>query len=299
MMTIREYKQHIIQTLQPLYDAREAAAIANLYLEHRLQKSAYRLALIGNEPIAAGQFPLFEADLEQLRAGRPVQYVLGGTEFDGLRFRVSPAVLIPRPETEELVNLAVERLQDVATPTVWDLGTGSGCIAVALAKRLPQAHVYATDISVAALHVACDNAGMNGADVTFAQHDMADVANLPFDGVAFDMLISNPPYIPQSAAAGLHTNVRNYEPHEALFVPDSNPLAFYEKIGIIGSKCLRDGGCVCAETYEAFHDGLRDLFGRLGYSDFVSLRDLNGRKRMVVAAGIPGARAGEDVTLKT
>ncbi len=284
MMTIREYKQHIIQTLQPLYDAREAAAIANLYLGHRLQKPAYQLALLGNEPVEAGLYGQFEADLAQLRAGCPVQYVLGEAEFDGLSFKVSPAVLIPRPETEELVALAVERLQGKASPTVWDLGTGSGCIAVAVAKRLPQARVYATDISEAALLVARDNARMNGADVTFAQHDMEDVAGLPFAGVTFDLLVSNPPYIPQSAADSLHANVRDYEPHEALFVPDSQPLAFYEMVGVIGSKCLRPGGCVCAETYETFHDGLRDLFGRLGYSDFVSLNDLNGRKRMVVAS---------------
>lgn len=283
MMTIREYKQHIIKILQPLYDVREAAAIANLYLEHRLQMPAYQMALLGDEPLTAGQRSRFESDLEQMHEGCPVQYVLGEAEFDGMRFKVSPAVLIPRPETEELVALAVERLQGIAKPTVWDLGTGSGCIAVALAKRLLQARVYATDISAAALLVARDNAGMNGADVTFARHNIEDVANLPFDGVAFDMLVSNPPYIPQSAAGGLHTNVRDYEPHEALFVPDANPLAFYEKIGVIGSKCLRPGGCVCAETYETFHDGLRDLFGRLGYSDFVSLNDLNGKKRMVVA----------------
>ncbi len=290
MMTIREYKQHITKTLQPLYDAREAAAIAKLYLVHRLQMPAYRLALIGSEPIAERQFSMFESDLEQLREGSPVQYVLGEAEFDGLRLKVSSAVLIPRPETEELVALAVERLQGIERPAVWDLGTGSGCIAVALAKRLPQAHVYATDISVDALLVASENARTNGTDVTFAQHDMRDTESLPFDGVSFDMLVSNPPYIPQSAATGLHANVRNYEPHEALFVPDSNPLAFYEKIGIIGSKRLRDGGCVCAETYEAYHDGLRNLFGGLGYSDFVSLSDLNGRKRMV-AALFPGAES--------
>ncbi len=285
MMTLREYKQHIIQSLQPLYDAREAAAIANLYLEHRMQKPACQLALLGNEPMTAEQLSCFEADLARLCAGCPVQYVLGEAEFDGLRFKVSSAVLIPRPETEELVALAVDRLQSVTMPTVWDLGTGSGCIAVALAKRLPKARIYATDISEAALLVARDNARMNGADVTFAQHDMEDADNLPFDRVAFDMLISNPPYIPKSAAAGMHANVRDYEPPGALFVPDGNPLSFYEKIGIIGKKRLRPGGCVCAETYEAYHDGLRTLFGRLGYSNFVSLCDLNGRKRMVVAAG--------------
>ena len=274
------------QSLHPLYDEREASAIVRSYLSQRLQVASYQLALMGNNPLSEAQQQLFLQDLEQLKNACPLQYVLGETDFYGCRIAVNPSVLIPRPETEELVALAVKqagmRGMD-ASPNVWDVGTGSGCIAVAIAKNLPKASVFASDVSEAALQTARFNAENNGVQVTFACHDMLDADNLPFGDRLFDLIVSNPPYIPESDRAQMHRNVADYEPHGALFVPDDNPLVFYRALAVIGRKCLKENGMILAETHEDFHPQLEKLFAEMGYGRFQSLCDINGRKRMVVA----------------
>ena len=286
-MLVREFADTMKQNLLPLYDEREAAAMVRLYLSHRLQVPAYQLALMGNDELSEAQREHFIQDLEKLKNACPFQYVLGETEFCGCRITVNPFVLIPRPETEELVALAEEQVSHGrldAPLNVWDVGTGSGCIAVALAKRLPQAQVFASDVSEAALQTARTNAENNRVQVTFAHHDMLDADNLPFGNRLFDMMVSNPPYIPESGRAQMHRNVADYEPHGALFVPDDNPLVFYRALAVIGRKCLKENGMILAETHEDFHPQLERLFVEMGYGRFQSLCDLNGRKRMVVAS---------------
>jgi len=282
-MTIREYTYRITQQLQPLYDAHEAAAIAKAHLEARLALPAHELVLRGNEPLSEMQERQLEDELLQLRQGVPLQYVLGEAEFYGLTLRVSPAVLIPRPETEELVELIVRSYQHAPALRIWDAGTGSGCIAIALAKHLPQAEVYATDLSEPALAVARANAEANHATISFARHDMLDTANLPFGDLKFDILVSNPPYIPESVKKEMHPNVVEHEPHLALFVPDENPLLFYEALTQIGKHCLVPHGKIYAETFEGYHKELEAMFLSHGYADFQSLEDINGKKRMVCA----------------
>ncbi len=282
-MTIREYTYRITQQLQPLYDAHEAAAIAKAHLEARLALPAHELVLRGNEPLSEMQERQLEDELLQLRQGVPLQYVLGEAEFYGLTLRVSPAVLIPRPETEELVELIVRSYQHAPALRIWDAGTGSGCIAIALAKHLPQAEVFATDISQDALEVARENAEANHATIRFARHDMLDATNLPFGDTRFDILVSNPPYIPAALRSTMHRNVVEHEPHTALFVPDDEPLRFYKALCLLGATFLKANGKLFAETFEGYHDELEKLFLSHGYIDFHSLEDINGRKRMICA----------------
>ncbi|MBO7630354.1 MAG: peptide chain release factor N(5)-glutamine methyltransferase [Bacteroidales bacterium] len=282
-MTIREHIHRITQLLQPLYDAHEAAAIAKAYLQARLALPAHELVLRANDALPALVERQLDADLLQLQDGHPLQYVLGEAEFYGLTFKVNPNVLIPRPETEELVDLVVRQHRHSPTMRIWDLGTGSGCIAVALAKNLPQAEVFATDISEAALAVARENAKANQVAIHFARHDMLDAAHLPFGDTHFDILVSNPPYIPAALRSTLHSNVVEHEPHSALFVPDDQPLLFYDALVQIGKHCLTPHGKVFAETFEEYHEELNELFTQNGYTQFQSIADINGKKRMINA----------------
>ena len=211
-----------------------------------------------------------------------MQYVLGSTEFYGLPFEVSPAVLIPRQETEELVQMVVQAYARKRV-RIWDVGTGSGCIAVSLAKTLPDAEIFATDISEEALAVARRNAERNRVGVTFARHDMADDGHLPFGDTRFDIIVSNPPYIPSSDRAMMHRNVTGYEPEIALFVPDNDKLWCYAALARLGQRVLNSGGRIYVETYHDFHDELTGLFAEHGFSNVQSIRDLNEKSRFVLA----------------
>lgn len=282
MFTVNNIIHKITQTLQPLYDEREAAAVAYVYVCTKLGMARHEVALCGNEPVDDSLEAGIQRDIERLAEGCPVQYVLGGTEFYGLPFEVSPAVLIPRQETEELVQMVVEQGKGRGA-SIWDVGTGSGCIAVSLAKMLPDAQVFATDISEEALAVARRNARRNGVEVTFARHDMRDVEHLPFGNRRFDIIVSNPPYIPASDRNSMHRNVTDYEPSLALFVPDDNALWCYDAVACLGRQALNPGGKIYVETYHDFHEELITLFQTSGYADVLSIRDLNGKLRFVRA----------------
>ncbi len=282
MLTIKNLINEMTATLQPLYDPREAAAIASWYVCAKLGMERYELALRGNETLDESLMQEVRRDMERLAEGCPVQYVLGETEFYGLSFTVSPAVLIPRPETEELVQMVVQRYAGSA-PRIWDVGTGSGCIAVSLAKSLKEAKVFATDISSEALTVARGNAERNGVGVTFVCHDMFDIENLPFAEEKFDVLVSNPPYIPASDRAAMHRNVVDYEPAQALFVPDEDKLWCYKALASLARRVLAPGGTLWVETYHDYHEEMIDLFARHGFSEIRSLQDLNGRPRFLTA----------------
>lgn len=285
-MTIRELTQTLRQTLRPLYDEREAAAVAHVYVCAKLGMQRYEIALRGDEPVDELLMADIQRDMEKLAQGCPVQYVLGETEFYGLPFEVSPAVLIPRQETEELVQMVVESFRErdsSASQSIWDIGTGSGCIAVSLAKSLPGAEVFATDISEEALAVARRNAQRNGVEVTFARHDMADAEHLPFGNLQFDVIVSNPPYIPASDRDSMHRNVTDYEPSSALFVPDDDALLCYEAVARIAQRTLVPCGRLFVETYHDFHEGIAAAFTRYGLRDIQSFRDLNGQLRFVTA----------------
>jgi release factor glutamine methyltransferase len=276
-------KQMLTQVREALrehYPLPEAAAIAWRVAEAGTGLSRLDI-MLGKPPLRVPAWDLGEA-IRRLRAYEPVQYVLGETEFAGLRLRVTPAVLIPRPETEELVEWIVQDYAQAPPPGVLlDLGTGSGALAVALTKRLAPARALALDLSPAALAVARENAAQCGADVAFFQADM--LALEPGDWPELDLIVSNPPYVCLSEAAQMHPNVLRHEPHLALFVPDGDPLRFYRALGQFACQKLRPGGRVYLEINEQLGAETAGLLASLGLRHPQLRRDLHGKERMLRA----------------
>lgn len=294
---------HFLTTeLSAAYDQPEAQAIAYRLLGHFLHVS--RTDVLLDKSIADEQ-PDWLALLARLKAHEPVQYVLSEEEFYGRTFAVTPATLIPRPETEELVNLVIqdakqENLQSSIFErnaarsgfSILDIGTGSGCIAITLALELPGAHIFAWDVSPEALAVARQNAERLGAAVTFEERD---ALHSPFSSGAppvlhsqaehrpFSILVSNPPYVARAEADRMHPNVLDYEPHLALFVPDDDPLLFYKAIADLGRKTLVPGGLVFLEINARFGSETAAVFLGQGYESAQVLRDLSGKDRFVRA----------------
>jgi len=209
--------------------------------------------------------------------GEPIQYILGEAPFYGRNFSVSRDTLIPRNETEELVYRILKENPELGL-RVLDLGTGTGCIPITLALELQAPEVYALDVSLAALEVARKNAAQLGAQVQFLEGDLLGATpNLDL----FDVLVSNPPYVPFRDQEEMHANVLNFEPHVALFVPDEDPLLFYRAIGSWGQQLLKKGGKLYLEIYEHLSEELVQLLQSMGYTQVNVHQDLNGKNRMV------------------
>jgi release factor glutamine methyltransferase len=277
-MDLRLAQRQLTTDLTPLYGSREAALIADWVMEHltghkkidRLTRSAEHLP-----DHILSQYYIYRSEL---LAHRPVQYVLHESWFAGLRFYVDENVLIPRPETEELVQWALETI----TPTgpLIDIGTGSGCIPIAIARKLPTLPIHACDISTGALHVAARNAAYFGAHITFHHLDFLDCqawAGLP----PIRWLISNPPYIPLDERSTMAPHVTNAEPALALFVPDADPLIFYRAIAEYSSRYLQPGGGVFVEIHEGMAASVAELFRSHGASAVETRKDLSGKDRMI------------------
>ena len=276
-MTKLEFRQRFVQSLIPLYDQREAQALFRRYVEERLGVEYYLFLLDMNLP--ADLPDGWETDLERLSSGEPFQYVMERTEFCGLPFKVTPAVLIPRPETEELVAGIVSENAGRTALSVLDIGTGSGAIAVTLAKNLPAASVTALDVSDEALMVAAENAETNNVSVRFLKFDILGEASLPG---RYDLSVSNPPYVPERDRAAMHRNVLEHEPALALFVPDDRPLLFYEAIAKKSATALNPGGRLYLETHEDYHPELKQLLENHGFVNVDCRQDLFGHPRFVV-----------------
>lgn len=217
--------------------------------------------------------------IRRLLKGEPLQYIEGSTPFCGMDFTVSPAVLIPRPETAELIDwIATDH--PAKQMHILDLGTGSGCIAIALSRRLPQATIDACDISAAALSVAQKNNSANGTSVSFFSYDMLrSTAPLPH---SYDILVSNPPYIKQCEATEMERNVTEWEPHTALFVPDDDALCFYRAIAELGeTETLHAGGHIYVEINQQLGKETVELFESFGYKDVTLRKDIYGNDRMI------------------
>lgn len=278
-LTRYEFRQRFVQSLVPLYDQREAQALFRRYVEERLGVEYYLFLLDMDVPADLPEG--WKNDLERLASGEPFQYVMGQTEFCGLPFKVTPAVLIPRPETEELVCRMISENAGRNGLSVLDIGTGSGAIAVTLAKNLPEASVTALDVSEEALTVAAANAETNNVAVRFVKFDILGEAPLPG---RYDLIVSNPPYVPERDRAVMHRNVLEHEPALALFVPDDRPLLFYEAIAEKAAAALNPGGRLYLETHEDYHPELKQLLEEYGFVNIESRHDLFGRPRFVVAA---------------
>ncbi|MFN6945777.1 MAG: peptide chain release factor N(5)-glutamine methyltransferase [Cytophagaceae bacterium] len=218
---------------------------------------------------------------ERLKHNEPVQYILGTAPFFGREFKVNPAVLIPRPETEELIDLIIKE-NIPSGRTIWDIGTGSGCIAISLAKELPGSKVYASDISMAALETARENAAFHQADIEFIRHDI--LKDLPLRNL--NIIVSNPPYVTEAEKGMMHENVLNYEPPGALFVPNDEPLLFYSKIADIASQALLPGGLLYFEINENFGQKIQAVLNQKGFINTKILKDINGKDRIATGKKI-------------
>lgn len=270
--------QNLYASLRTVYPDGEARSIARLVFDEVFDMSLSDLIMNADAELS-------EPDLERLRhiesrllAYEPVQYVLGVAEFCGLRFAVDAATLIPRPETEQLVSLAIG--SDVSPRRVLDVGTGSGCIAIAIKHSLSQTVVDAIDISSEALSMARSNAERNGVDVNFLQKD---ALSLQSQGEHYDLIVSNPPYICQQEASAMSPNVLRYEPHGALFVPDADPLLFYRAIGRYASTVLNSGGRLLFEINPLYSDALMTMLSDFGFSKINLYDDFNDRPRFLDA----------------
>lgn len=274
-MTRRETVDRLTARLVPLYGEREARAIARSAVA---ELAGIPLSALLTDPGAELAVEgLAEAEA-QLAAGKPLQYVVGHTEFYGRRFAVREGVLIPRPETEELVDRMVR--SERGARRLLDVGTGSGCIAASLALALPEAEVYAADISDAALTVAAENFQQLDAKVTLRKADALNGLETVFPE-RFDAIVSNPPYVPESDRAAMHPNVRDHEPAVALFVPDGDRIRFYRAIAQAGRRMLAPGGRLWFEIYEHAADEVVRMLGGEGYTDTEVFRDLFDKSRMV------------------
>jgi release factor glutamine methyltransferase len=239
------------------------------------------MALEPNLRLSESEMLTFHFAVKDLLKNKPLQYIIGETEFCDLKFKVNENVLIPRPETSELVHLITNRQQttDNSQLTILDIGTGSGCIAISLAKQLPQSQVYALDISEKALCVAKDNAYINNVDITFIHDDILSLRNKI--ETKFDIIVSNPPYVRDLEKAEMRDNVLNWEPHNALFVSDDDPLIFYRNILEFAKTHLKENGEVWFEINEYLGKEMKDLCCEMGFSNVNIYKDFREKERFL------------------
>jgi release factor glutamine methyltransferase len=283
-MTMHEAQQKLQTTLHQLYDNREAATIADWVMEHVTGLRKIDRIMHKQSPLSPDRLTLLQQYSSELLTHKPVQYVLHEAWFCGMPFYVDENVLIPRPETEELVEWVVEvgsMKYEVRSMQILDIGTGSGCIPISLKKKMPQAEVYACDVSDGALAVAAKNATAQQTAVHFLNADFLDAATWP-TLPAVDIIVSNPPYIPNHNQSSMLQNVLAYEPHLALFVPNDDPLLFYDAIARFAQLKLLPGGCIFAEIHEDLGEKTKALFESKGFATEVK-KDFQGKDRMVKA----------------
>lgn len=274
----------LIRAAEDIYPREEARAIAFVLAKYCYGFGRTEVAMDPEAEVENYNTLMFNDIVRQLLGWRPVQYILGETEFMDLRLEVTESTLIPRPETEELVDAIIKYPRGTCSPRILDIGTGSGAIAIALAKNLAGSEVDAVDISGDALGLARKNAENNGAQVNFICADVLlpperFLETLPCG--QYDIIVSNPPYIPESERLSMRANVSRYEPHGALFVPDSDPLLFYRSIGRVACEALSPGGELWFEVHENFARNVCALMEEHRFKDIVTIRDINGKERIV------------------
>ncbi len=283
LMTLKELYRNFLLQLQKVYSLSEATNITDWVFEKMVSLKRTDIIKNPNKLITPSADKLIQEALQQLLTHKPVQYVLGEAWFYHMKLKVNEHVLIPRPETEELVEqLITDRKSRLTDPAILDIGTGSGCIPIAIKKHLPAAIINSIDISEKAIDLAKENALLHNAHIHFTQLDFLEEKNwlqLPM----FDIIISNPPYIPLAEKEKLDRNVTAFEPHLALFVPDRSPLVFYEKIAAFGKTNLLPKGKIYLETHEELAKEVAALFMK-DYQTVMIKKDMYGKERMVLVS---------------
>ena len=274
--------QYIQSTLSDLYSELEIKAITRLLLSKLTDYNFTEIIINKNTIFSANQRLELEQYFNNLQNGMPIQYVLGETEFCGLNFMVNESVLIPRPETEELVNWVVQKVKNDIK--ILDIGTGSGCIAIALKHFLPNASVHACDISKDSLQLAQYNAQSLRQKINFFQLDILNATDFKEQ---YDVIVSNPPYIPIAERADIARHVKDFEPAQALFVPDDDPLVFYRNIALFAQERLNNGGILFFEVHRDFGETVVGLLHESGFVNTVLKHDIAGNHRMVMAEKHP------------
>ena len=271
----------IHEGLADIYSAGEVSALTRIIATELLAVSQMAFYMKDDVALTAEQETLLDDAIARLQKHEPIQYILGYSDFCGLRFNVTPATLIPRPETSELVEWIVS--EATGNESILDIGTGSGCIAISIANKLPQSKVSAWDISPDALAVAKENSKANGCNVAFKQ---ADILAYKPAGEQFDIIVSNPPYIKEVEKELMHSNVLDWEPHTALFVPDNDPLLFYRTIAQKATTMLRPGGKLYFEINRAHGKETVEMLAALGYANIELRKDFADNDRMIRAVKI-------------
>ena len=275
-MTLADFKNKMKSTLSSIYEVDEMNSIFFLISEEFLQIPRSKILLANEIELDSNKEILFLDALNRLKIHEPIQYVLGKTTFMDLEFKVNSNVLIPRPETEELVRLMLK--EDLDGKEILDIGTGSGCIAISLAKNLPNAKVSAIDISEDALEVARENAKLNNVDIDFINADIFDYKSEK----KYDVIVSNPPYVTESEKLLMKRNVLKYEPNSALFVDNDNPLIYYEKILEFAKNQLNNDGKIYFEINESYSIELENICKLNSFYNIRFISDINRKNRFLL-----------------
>ena len=289
-MTIRQIVAEINLQLAGRYNEREIESFVRILFRHFMNMNAAEMQLSNHRVPSVKLRQQIVAAVDELKKKRPIQYILGETEFYGMKFVVTPDVLVPRPETEELVDWVVREYGSGAELSVADIGTGSGCIAVALKSNFPNAQVWAVDISEQALEVAQQNALKNDVELNFLKADILKDRMMSFEPNSLDLVVSNPPYVTPAEKKRMSENVLENEPHIALFTPKNDPLIFFKLISSFALNCLKNHGKIFFEINEKYPGEVADILKQNGFSDISIRKDINGKWRMISAKTGTGKR---------
>lgn len=290
-MILKSLKTYFNKELLDYYPENEINSFFNLLTEHILKMKRIDVSLNLYQFISGKKYNKFQSAIEGLKKYKPIQYILGETEFYGLKFNVDKSVLIPRPETEELVDWIIKENQSKGSISILDIGTGSGCIAIALAKQLPKAKVFAVDVSEEALKIAKQNAVLNNVEVAFIETDIlsfyhseqtcTERSRSSEESQKYDIIVSNPPYVRELEKDKMTDNVLKYEPHLALFVKDDDALIFYRKIVALSKSLLNKNGKLYFEINEYLGNDTKVLMELGNFKEIALRQDIFDKDRMI------------------
>ena len=277
---VRDIRNYYCEQLCSIYDKNESNTLILILFEYYFNINRIKMSLEPELRLSESEMLKLHFAVKDLLKNKPIQYIIGETEFCDLKFKVNENVLITRPETSELVRLIANIHQPSATSNILDIGTGSGCIAISLAKMIPQSNVYALDISEKALDVAKENAINNNVNITFIQDDILTKTQT-LTQTKFDIIVSNPPYVRELEKVDMHNNILQWEPHNALFVSDEDPLIFYRSILEFSKKHLKENGEIWFEINEYLGKEMKALCEEVGLSNIEIYKDFRDKERFL------------------